>query len=127
LKNSLTKFFVNTLVFSLALSVVAYVVSMTTDIIRPHVYYILLYFFLVTFIFHYGLVTSLKGRPQQFIRYFMGATTMKLLIHITAVVIYALLNRADAINFILSFFVVYIVFTVYEVRLALKLNKTAVG
>jgi hypothetical protein len=127
LKNSLTKFLISTLLFSAALAGVAFILSKATAIIHPHIYIILLYFFIVTMMFHLGLVASLKGRPQQFIRYFMGATTLKLLVHIAAVIIFALLNKADAINFILSFFVVYIVFTVYEVRFALKLNKTTIG
>jgi hypothetical protein len=125
--NSLARFFVSTLLFSLVLAGIAFAVSKGTEIIHEHIYFILLYFFLITFIFHYGLMASLKGRPQQFIRYFMGATTFKLLIHIAVIIIFALLNKPEAVNFILSFFAVYILFTAYEVRFALKLNKTSVG
>jgi hypothetical protein len=57
----------------------------------------------------------------------MGATTLKLFVHVIAVVIFALMNKAEAINFTLSFFVVYILFSVYEIRLALKLNKASVS
>jgi hypothetical protein len=125
--NSLSKFFLSILLFSLALAVIGFALSKMTDIVRPHIFTILLYFFIVTIIFHIGLVKSIKGRPQQFVRYFMGATTLKLFVHVIAVVIFALMNKAEAINFTLSFFVVYILFSVYEIRLALKLNKASVS
>jgi hypothetical protein len=128
MKDSLLKFLLNTFLFSLILSGAAFIVSrvIPADLIRPHFYLIVIYFFALTIIFYFGLISSLKGRPQQFVRFFMGATTLKLFVHIAVVVIFSLLNRPEAIHFILSFFVLYILFTIYEVRFALKLNRSTV-
>lgn len=71
-------------------------------------------------LFHFGLVQASKGRPQVFIRYYMASTTFKLLIHMSVVVIYALFNKEDAIRFISTFLVLYIIFTAFEVAVAWK-------
>jgi len=42
-------------------------------------------------------------------------TTLKLLLFIAILVIYILLNRKDAVPFGLSFFILYLVYTVFEV------------
>ena len=124
MQNPYLKYFLSTLLFSAVVALLGFGVSMAApDIVYKEFYLILAYFFLITLSFHYGLLTSLKGRPQQFVRYFMGATTFKLLFHAAVVIIYSLLNRAEAIHFILTFFVVYLFFTAYEVRIALKLNS----
>lgn len=126
--NSTTRFLITTLLLSLAIAGIGFILSkIFPTLIQSHFYFIVIYFFLTTLVFYYGLRLSLKGRPQQFVRYFMGATTFKLLIHLAVVVVYAILNRVQAMNFILTFFAVYIIFMVYEVRFALKLNKTTVS
>jgi hypothetical protein len=126
MKNLYVKFLLNTFLFSAAIGLIGFALSQwISQIIFSQVLIILLYFFTLTILFHFGMMNSMKGRPQQFIRFFMGATTLKLLVHIAVVVIYSLVNRPDAINFILTFFVVYILFTAFEVRLALQLNKSS--
>lgn len=81
---------------------------------------LLVYFLFITMLFHFGLVQASKGRPQVFIRYYMASTTFKLLIHMSVVVIYALFNKEDAIRFISTFLVLYIIFTAFEVAVAWK-------
>ena len=81
---------------------------------------LLVYFLFITMLFHFGLVQASKGRPQVFIRYYMASTTFKLFIHMSIVVIYALFNKEDAIRFISTFLVLYIIFTAFEVAVAWK-------
>jgi hypothetical protein len=81
---------------------------------------LLVYFVLLTLLFHVGLVQTSKGRPQVFIRYYMASTTFKLLLHMGVIVIYAIFNKEDAIRFITSFLVFYIIFTAFEVSVAWK-------
>jgi L-asparagine transporter-like permease len=126
MKNSFVRYIVTTLSFSFIAGVAAFLLAITvpaTAGIIPMAYFIIGYFFILTVSFHYGLLRSMKGRPQDFIRYFMGATTFKLLIHLAVVVVYALLHREQALPFILSFFALYILFMIYEVRFAMNLNK----
>jgi len=81
---------------------------------------LLFYFVFITLIFHIGLVKTSKGRPQVFIRYYMASTTFKLLLHMGIIIIYALFNKEDAIRFIISFLIYYLIFTAFEVAVAWK-------
>lgn len=79
-----------------------------------------LYFIFVTLLFHVGLVKYSQGRPQSFIRYYMGSTTLKLLLHMGIIVMYAFFNQADAVRFIVSFLIFYLLFTSFEVGVVWK-------
>src|SRR5688572_22698258 len=75
---------------------------------------------LATVIFHNGLARAAVKSGQAFVRYFMGATSVKLLVFMMIIVIYALLNRESAFGFILHFLVFYLFYTVFEVYFAYK-------
>ncbi len=81
---------------------------------------LLFYFLFITFVFHFGLVHASKGRPQVFVRYYMASTTFKLLLHMGIILIYALFNKTDAVRFITSFLIFYVIFTAFEVAVAWK-------
>jgi hypothetical protein len=90
---------------------------------RQLTWLIYIYFCLLTFIFHYGIVRTTQSRPQVFIRYFMAATTFKLLMHLGVIVIYSFLHRELATRFIITFLVMYLLFTVFEVLTVLRRPK----
>jgi L-asparagine transporter-like permease len=125
MNNPFLRYLLTTLLFSFILGAGGFLFSIIIPsvAILPTFYFIILYFFFVTVVFHFGLLQSMKGKPQGFVRYFMGATTFKLLIHLAVVIIYAILHREQALPFLLSFFVLYILFMVYEVLVVMKLNK----
>jgi hypothetical protein len=81
---------------------------------------ILSYFIIITSVFHLGLLKSSEGKPQAFIRYYMGATTIKLFIHVIVLLVYCLLNRHDAARFIITFLIFYMAYTAWEVAIASK-------
>ena len=69
-------------------------------------------FFLLTAAFHWGLVAASKGNPQAFIRYYMGATSFKLLIHLGVLVgPYAFFTGEHVVRFIVTFLFGYVLFT----------------
>ena len=77
-------------------------------------------FFVVTFHFHRGLINSLKKDSKTFVRYYMGGSGAKLGIFLIVILIYAFINKADAMKFALTFFLFYIFYTVFEVSIAYK-------
>lgn len=88
---------------------------------------ILAYFTILTFVFHLGMIRSAKGDPakagKNFIRYYMAATSFKLLIHLTVILVYCVTHKLTAVPFIISFMICYAVFTVFEVTMAMSMNK----
>ncbi len=75
---------------------------------------------MTTVVFHNGLARAAVKSGQAFVRYFMGATSVKLLVFMMIIVVYALLNRESAFGFILHFFIFYLLYTVFEVYFAYK-------
>ena len=84
----------------------------------------LAYFSVLTYVFHFGLVKNLQGDPvkagQKFIRYYMAATTIKLMVHLIVVLAVSLTHRSMAVPFIISFMVMYALFTAFEVYTSMK-------
>lgn len=76
---------------------------------------IYLYFVVVSVIMHYGFTRAMTGRPQAFVRYHMASSMLKLLLHLGVIVFYAFWHPALAVRFIFTFFIMYFIFTVFEV------------
>jgi hypothetical protein len=72
------------------------------------------YFVITTLIFHIGYVRTSRSRPQVFVRYYMASTTIKLLMHIAIIVIFCITHKEMAVKFIISFMIMYFVFTAFE-------------
>lgn len=77
--------------------------------------YIFAFFFLVTSVFHFGLLFTFSKSNRSFVSYYMIATALKLFLYLGVIIIYALYNPANAIAFICNFFAIYILFTAFEV------------
>jgi len=116
-------FFIKLVLFSIVLLALSYLMSCSffPEKINRITYYVIAYFSLITVVFQAGLFYSSKGNPQTFIRYYMGATAIKLMVHLVVILTYCLLiNRSMAANFIINFAVFYLLFTVFEVVLSMK-------
>ncbi len=86
----------------------------------PNYWIIQVIMIIATILFHYGLMKAVKSGGQASIRYFMGATSAKLMVFMMVMIIYGLMNKESAFGFILHFFIFYLFYTVYEVALAYK-------
>jgi hypothetical protein len=116
-------FFKSLFIFTAVLVVLLFVLAKSTEYINNATWFILGYFVFITAGFHYGLTMASKGKPQQFVRYYMGATSFKLLFHLAVLIIYCLFHRDEAVRFIIAFALFYFAFTVFEfsaVRKSLK-------
>ena len=105
--------------FSIFVFILAVIIFFVTNKLNPEEtklsWFIYIYFCLLTVLFHYGIVQTSKTRPQVFIRYYMAATTIKLLLHLGVIITYSFLNREMATRFIITFMIMYLLFTVFEV------------
>lgn len=73
------------------------------------------YFSIITLLFHFGITKATQSRPQVFVRYYMGSTTLKLLLNLGIIVVYAMLHKDLAVNFIITFMIFYFLYTIFEV------------
>lgn len=78
------------------------------------------YFSFITILFHYGITKATESRPQVFVHYYMASTTLKLLLNLGIIVVYSMLHREMAVHFIISFMILYFLFTIFEVAYVWK-------
>lgn len=83
--------------------------------------FIILYFFLFNSFQHFKLLKSAKGDPRVFHTNYMAWFGIKLFLNLSFVIVYVLLNKAQALSFVLFFAVCYMVYTTFEV---IALTKT---
>jgi hypothetical protein len=113
------------LIYSSILAIAGFLITsfLPKSYITPALPYLFFFFFSVTLIVHLILLKVSEKKGGGFINFFMLLTFGKLLFFLTIILIYALLNRSDAVTFILAFFILYVFFTAFEVVLSLSHTK----
>lgn len=122
---SFFRYLKNVIVFTALLSLVAGILSFTLpeEYFVPQIWIILIYFLVISAVFQMVLLQKQKGEPKKYIRTFLAGTTIKLFIHMIALLVFALTNRDEAIPLIITFFCCYLLFTVFEVTMQMKEPK----
>jgi len=125
MKNLYLLFLKKLLIFSVIIAVVGYILTMylPANYITPTLPFLYVFFFAATLVVHYILLKVSEKKTPGFINFFMLVTFGKLIFFLTIILAYALLNRADAIPFIVAFFILYVCFTAFEVALSLSQTK----
>ncbi len=121
MKNLYIIFLKKLLVFTIIVALVGFIftILLPANYITPTLPFLYVFFFAATLVVHYILLKVSEKRTPGFINMFMLVTFGKLIFFLTIILIYALLNRDDAIPFIVAFFILYVFFTVFEVTLSL--------
>ena len=92
-------------------------------------YYFSLYPYTVVFFFLLGTVTifsmlnAAKKEGRKYFSVFMIIKMMKLLSILVAVVLYAVLVGENTISFLVTFFAYYLIYSIFEAYVSMKLNK----
>jgi len=122
---SFSRYLKNAIVFTALLSLIAGILSFTLPekYFVPQAWMILVYFLVVSVVSQLILSQKQKGESKKYIRAFLASTTIKLFIHIIALIVFALTNRDEAVPLIITFFCCYLLFTVFEVTMQLKEPK----
>lgn len=125
MKSRFIQFFIRLLVFSVLLGVFAFALSLilpenTLPTVLP---WLFIFFIIVTSGVHAVLLKITELRPARFVSYFMLTTFGKLVLYFIAVLVYVFTHRAGLLPFILSFFILYILYTIFEVVLILAQTR----
>lgn len=105
------------------LAVIAIMFTIPTIYISPALPYLLIFFTASTLISFYFIQKKMEASPSGFVTAFMANSIIRLLLYLIVIVAYAFNNKADAVNFIISFFIMYIIFTAFEAVFFLKSKK----
>lgn len=82
-----------------------------------------LLFIIVSSVVHYFLLRSAAYSGRRFVSYFMAATFLKLFLYLIIIILYAFLIKENVVSFILTFFILYLLYTTFEVVMILKQNS----
>ncbi len=70
---------------------------------------------LVTVISHLRLMSSFQLNPRRFNTTFLSVMSIKLFIYLVFILVCLLIDRTSAVNFVITFLVLYLLFTIFEV------------
>jgi len=119
-------FFIKLFLFSLLMAAADYCwqLFMSAQFPVKHLWYILAFFIAATSAFHFLTMNAARGAPKNFIRYYMSATGLRLLIYVAIILVYRLSEgKETTIPFAIAFMAHYFLFTAFEVVVLLKQLK----
>ena len=87
----------------------------------------IVFVWLVTCISHYWVMKTVTDKPKAFGRVFMLQTTIRLMLYMVCIVVYLHLYSQHRVAFTVHFFVIYLIFAVFEVASILKFVKNNTG
>lgn len=96
------------------------------EFITPTLPYLFLFFFSITTLVHFILLKVSQNKATNFINIFMLLTFGKLMLFLSIILIYIFLYRNDAVPFVITFFILYVVYTTFEVVQSLAHNKSQI-
>ncbi len=123
------RFLLGELLFTAIVALVAYIVFFS---FLPQ-YYLGVFWVLLTLIamltaiFHYSIVQVQEKQPGKFATRFIMVTGIKMMIYLVFITSYAFMNPEKAARFLISFLILYLLYTLFEVfsivRYLKKRNK----
>lgn len=91
--------------------------------ITPTLPFLLIFHTAATLVSFLYIQKKTSESPKKFVNVYLTNTTVKLILYLVILMVYAMNYFTDAVNFITSFFVLYLIFTVFEVIHLLRANK----
>jgi hypothetical protein len=121
------KFLIQLLLFTLFISIVnfCWILFMPIEKHIPHVWLVIVFFTAITALFHFLSINASKGKPQGFIRYYMGSTAIRFFLYLMIIIAYRFYDKSSLIPFAIGFMAHYFLFTFFEVPMLLKELKKA--
>jgi len=86
----------------------------------PHVWMMIVFFSAMTTLFHFFAINQSKGKPQGFVRYYIGSTFLRMFLYIMIIVAYRFYDKPTLFAFAIGFMVHYFLFTIFEIPVLLK-------
>lgn len=115
--NPSRQFIVKILIFTILIYVIA--TALFNTVLKTWYFaaypYQLLLIALITTIGHLWIVKASEQNPRKFTTAYMASVTLKLMVYLSFMLIYLMIDRSQVIAFVLTFITFYTLFTVFEV------------
>lgn len=93
------------------------------EIVTPALFPLIIFFYVLSLSVHLILIKSSKQKFTRFNNHFMLSTVIKLVLYMIILITYVLKNTGDAVNFLITFLILYVLFTGFEVIAIVKATK----
>ncbi|MFH1159888.1 MAG: hypothetical protein V1733_02950 [bacterium] len=129
MKSAYISFLKNLLLFSLVIVVILIGLSfiLSGKFFSQALPFLFPFFITTALISYYLMIRSLQKRFTKFVNRFMLATGLKLVWYLGVMVTYVLLFKADAIQFVINFFILYLCYTIFETVAIVNYSKSFSG
>jgi len=95
-----------------------------SNLIFPHTWFLLVYFFAITLLSHLIMLKGTKSKePIDSYNATMGSTALRLFLGLAIVITYIYVFKKHTFNFAITFFVLYALFTAFEISSLLRKIK----
>ena len=112
-----------TVVTALAAGIAVLTAFVFPALYSPAVPWLIVLFTAATSFLYYILLKASTGKFSRFTNLFMAGSVLKLLLLLIIITVYLYFNKADAIRFVVSMFILYLAYTFLEVYWLLRINK----
>jgi hypothetical protein len=115
------------LIFSGILAVIAMVLMflLPGKYVSPSLLFLVVFFTATSLLSFYYLLQSTEKRFIRFVNTFLLTILVKLFLYAGVMIGYALLNRSDAVPFMLGFFILYLCYSVFEAVCIINYTSSA--
>ena len=106
----------NFMLFTILIGIASYALTfiLPENYITPALPYLILFFFSINLLVHLRLRKAEEKKIRRFVSSYMLFTFLRFFLYLIVILAYAFINRPDAIPFIITFFIFYMIFSVYE-------------
>ena len=109
------------LLFTASIIGLTLVLQFTTSLIFPHTWAMIAYFFGVTLLSHQIMSKGTASKdPIDSYNATMGASAIRLFLGLAIVITYIYLFKENKFNFAITFFILYFLFTAFEIKTLLS-------
>ena len=116
------KYLRNLLIFSVIIGIIALSLAfiLPKSYLSPALPFLFFFFIATSLISFYFLQRSFHKRFIRFVNTFLLTIITKLFLYIGVIIVYVFINRKDAVDFMLGFFILYLCYTIFEVVCIIK-------
>ncbi len=127
MKKDLKTYYFWLTLLTLVIGLAAFIIFRTLlkNYYHPEFWILLLFFFLVNIAVHSFIITAEKKKKLKFNTIYLISFAIKFIAYLSFLVIYLILAKTISFSFAISLFVLYIIYTVFEVRSTIIFSKSS--
>jgi len=87
------------------------------------VFLVIPFIMVITLVFHFILMKAAVVNPRNFVGKFVAFSGIKLMIYLIVILVYAFMVKKEIVIFMMSFLIMYLLYTTIEISAILKFLK----